>query len=642
MCDWKINADNSYAFRIGSYRSSGSTSTQKFWIYNPKIGTTRADVEYGGTPPVDSANPTIAIDCPTGAPTYSTNIINFSGTATDDVAISKVEYKIDGGAWQILSGSVSPSWIISNLNIGAAGAHTITFRATDTSNKTAETSITVTYDSTATGPAPIYVGDFETGNFSQWTTGCNQAIENTIVRSGLHSAKFKVEPDTTCWSSERAEVYARKDKTTIEEHDGDEYFYADSIFIPNDWNSSSGWKTVWQVAHQAYGTSPSVGLFAGINDYTLVVKSGDTVAFPYSSISYEYQKEEPIGLDFQKGKWSDFVFHIKWKTDHTGFIEIYHKLQSEAWSAHNTPIYTLVNIPTMQNLNSGISNGANNIDTNIPKIFERHIGLYRDPAISVTQTIYHDEFRIGTTFGSVTGTSTPPTCTAPVPGPGPAPAPCTPTLTCASYPNQCGASLSNGCTNILDCSGACTAPASECNVSTWTCRVPATAPTIAPTLTTAPLTKAVELRWTPVSGQGYKVYRDGILLTTITTTYYRDVPGDLIEHEYQVLAYNSIGNGPMSGVSAMAASSVPVTNMKKLIPIDNFKELIANIFKYSLSIAGGIGLLVIIIGGIMYMGSTGNEQRIITGKKAIAYAIAGLILILLAYSISLIMERIMG
>jgi hypothetical protein len=379
----------------------------------------------------------------------------------------------------------------------------------------------------------------------------------------------------------------------------------------------------------------------------LVVKSGDTVAFPYSSISYEYQKEEAIGLNFQKGSWSDFVFHIKWKTDHTGFIKIYHKLQSETWDLHNTPIYTLINIPTMQNLNGGISNGANNIDTNIPKIFERHIGLYRDPAISVIQTIYHDEFRIGTTFGSVTGTGSaiPPACIAPVPGPvppAPIPPPCTPSITCADHMGKCGINLSNGCTNTLDCSGSCTSPASECNVSTWNCQVPLTAPTQTSTLTTAPLTKAVELRWTPVSGSGYKIYRDGILIKTTTGLYFKDVPADLVSHNYQVLAYNSIGNGPMSAISSQAASSVPITNMKKLVPIDNFKQLIANTFKWSLSIAGGIGLLIIIIGGIMYMGSTGNEQRTMTSKKAITYAIAGLVLILLAYVISAIVERIMG
>ena len=136
------------------------------------------------TPPAeDKENPVITIDCPSGTPTYSSNIINFSGTATDDVAVSKVEYKIDSGAWQTLSGSVSPSWRIADLNIGVDGTHTVTFRATDTSNKTAEISIQVIYDSTvpATPACTKTVAQDGSGDFTTIQAAADVAAAGDVV-----------------------------------------------------------------------------------------------------------------------------------------------------------------------------------------------------------------------------------------------------------------------------------------------------------------------------------------------------------------------------------------------------------------------------------------------------------------------------
>lgn len=230
------------------------------------------------------------------------------------------------------------------------------------------------------------------------------------------------------------------------------------------------------------------------------------------------------------------------------------------------------------------------------------------------------------------------------PGPSitPTPGPCTPTKTCADYPNQCGMNLFNGCSNTLDCSGACFAP-TACNTATWICEVPVSPPPVAPTVISNCVTKAVELRWNISAGliSGYNIYRDNVLIATnIKGLYYRDVPGDYNSHDYQVSAINSAGEGPRSVIVAQAACIPAVAHVKKYIAIGDFKQLVANIFKWSLSIIGGLALLMIIIGGMMYMGATGSEQGIVTARKTITYAIAGLVLVLMGYIISSVIEKI--
>ena len=54
---------------------------------------------------------------------------------------------------------------------------------------------------------------------------------------------------------------------------------------------------------------------------------------------------------------------------------------------------------------------------------------------------------------------------------------------------------------------------------------------------------------------------------------------------------------------------------------------------YILGLIGSIALLFIIIAGVMYMTSAGNEERIASSKKILNGAVIGLIIALLAYSL---------
>ena len=80
--------------------------------------------------------------------------------------------------------------------------------------------------------------------------------------------------------------------------------------------------------------------------------------------------------------------------------------------------------------------------------------------------------------------------------------------------------------------------------------------------------------------------------------------------------------------------------MKNFISAVDFSKLVQNLLSVMLSITGSLALLMLIFGGVMYVGSTGDEQRIITAKKIVVYAIIGLILILGAYSIVMVLNKI--
>lgn len=57
-----------------------------------------------------------------------------------------------------------------------------------------------------------------------------------------------------------------------------------------------------------------------------------------------------------------------------------------------------------------------------------------------------------------------------------------------------------------------------------------------------------------------------------------------------------------------------------------------NVFNIFLAIIGSIAVLMIIWGGIVYITSAGNEQRLDQAKKIITYAVVGIIIATLSFA----------
>ena len=73
---------------------------------------------------------------------FSVASITVSGTASDNIALSKVEVKVGSGSWLPVTGTTS--WSVDSVPL-AVGANIITARATDSSDNVKEKSVTVTY-----------------------------------------------------------------------------------------------------------------------------------------------------------------------------------------------------------------------------------------------------------------------------------------------------------------------------------------------------------------------------------------------------------------------------------------------------------------------------------------------------------------
>lgn len=66
---------------------------------------------------------------------------------------------------------------------------------------------------------------------------------------------------------------------------------------------------------------------------------------------------------------------------------------------------------------------------------------------------------------------------------------------------------------------------------------------------------------------------------------------------------------------------------------DNISTTVADVVSVLLFVIGVISVLMIIVGGIMYTVSTGDAARISKAKFTIIYAVAGLVVAVLAYAI---------
>lgn len=70
------------------------------------------------------------------------------------------------------------------------------------------------------------------------------------------------------------------------------------------------------------------------------------------------------------------------------------------------------------------------------------------------------------------------------------------------------------------------------------------------------------------------------------------------------------------------------------LPTLNGDQLLQNGLNLAYFIAGAAAVIIIIVAGIMYAVSTGDQSRIAKAKQMIIYAVAGLVIILSAFAIT--------
>jgi hypothetical protein len=252
----------------------------------------------------------------------------------------------------------------------------------------------------AAGTQAVWRGDYDTGNFSQWSelqasrtnrTYSTSAVGDSAgtivggpVREGAHAAKFVTYPHESNSPTDRAEVYTSIG--TTQGLEGRERYYAWSTMFPAAGNDDGFWSrggdfnvfTQWYSTHNTCGGGPNVQF--GID--ARPGRGGSKIYADLSSINSrdcdgrQRSTHKTLGrLRFDV--WYDFIAHIKWSTNPSvGFLEV--------WM-------------------DGVQV--------VPKTFARTIadsqgaywkqGFYRAP-FSHTNTVYQDAAIIGPTLPSVT------------------------------------------------------------------------------------------------------------------------------------------------------------------------------------------------------------------------------------------------
>jgi beta-lactamase superfamily II metal-dependent hydrolase len=146
-------------------------------------------LDSAGTPPADTTAPTTSISAPAAGATVS-GTTTVTASATDNVAVTKVEFYLDGAL--TATDTTSPySWSWTTTS-ATNGAHSLTSKAYDAAGNVGTSAArSVTVSNTTTPPPQQLLGNpgFETGTASPWTATAG-IIDNTTSEAA-HSGTWK-------------------------------------------------------------------------------------------------------------------------------------------------------------------------------------------------------------------------------------------------------------------------------------------------------------------------------------------------------------------------------------------------------------------------------------------------------------------
>ncbi len=228
----------------------------------------------------------------------------------------------------------------------------------------------------------LFVGDFETGNLSQWWRSQSApnavTVRSDIVRSGNFAAKFSVTDNDTAAnysnipnSDPRAQLipgYLFREN--------DDVYISLSTFFPSDFPLITNWMVIFGIHGEPYNGPSTFNL--GVTRDRIYLNS---------------RESEPVWTSplIQKGvKWEDLVLHIRFSPDpNVGFVEVWHDGVKQVLKNGDTRYYYAT-------LRKGIN------WTGPGGHLEAGLTQYRSASERFgTVVLYHDNFRIGRTYESV-------------------------------------------------------------------------------------------------------------------------------------------------------------------------------------------------------------------------------------------------
>jgi MYXO-CTERM domain-containing protein len=210
----------------------------------------------------------------------------------------------------------------------------------------------------------LFAGDFETGDISQWSKAQIVAPDRIQIvtsprRQGAYAARVEVRQgdDPINASGNRAELVWSKNP----EQEGNERWYGWSTLWPDDYPSQKTWQLFVQWHHSGCCGSPPVELYV----------NGETMSLRLNASQVVWN--EPL----VRGKWHDFVMHVKWSSDpKIGYVELWYDGKLALPKTYAPNMYA-------------------------GEVNYLKMGLYRNATIQPTGVIFHDGMTVATTQAEV-------------------------------------------------------------------------------------------------------------------------------------------------------------------------------------------------------------------------------------------------
>ncbi|NMN96655.1 heparin lyase I family protein [Antrihabitans stalactiti] len=301
----------------------------------------------------------------------------------------------------------SPDWFwsfcgmglyLDSVSLEGTAPITTTPQTTLASPTTTTTSPTTTAPTTtvAASAVPSFVGDYETGNFSQWPvcqskvindscSNYNNAnyslmVQNSVKRQGSYAARFELRDGDipSFGGAERTEVQGGPETGGKE---GEEGWYSwstqfTSTFPQN--HATQGWGVVAQWHPASNNGSPPVSFNVDVADGQWglkITKQSSPGVYVGSYVLWQ----QPLS----PGVWHDIKMHIKWSAKDTiGFVEFWYNGVQQTFQTAPCVGMTKCMVRTL-----------------IPGVNGTYFkqGYYRDVAVQGTGILYHDGFRCART-----------------------------------------------------------------------------------------------------------------------------------------------------------------------------------------------------------------------------------------------------
>ncbi len=360
------------------------------------------------------APPTIAVTTP--APNSAiAGITTIAGTASDDIALARVEVRLDEGAWTTAAGTTS--WSTSfNLSGAVAGDHLITARALDAGGNVTATTVPVKIAGDAETGVVVWRADTSLPLEQEWASLGTATECAVITRTAQTSQRISRLTDASspsptgrlyratvlggdvCYGS-RAELGQGNPVKTFTDGTGDRLFRAGADhwisfahrLAPSYPVDDSRWSLIHQWKQTAaYGGpdgNPVLSMLAFRGRYRMwgpgysELHGQNPPTGAYGSWGVDFAVAPTVG------RWHLFTMHVVWSPDPAvGYVELLGDLgDGQGWRT----LITGRHVATMKINDSG---GAGET---IPT--HARIGNYRDDTYTVSTAVDYAGYTVATT-----------------------------------------------------------------------------------------------------------------------------------------------------------------------------------------------------------------------------------------------------